>query len=347
MRFRPTVVALACLLLLAPVAGCGGRASSAPPKEEPEESAVLYLTVMLHLEGWENEANNRSSFQAHAGKLREYADIFDRYGAKLTIEAKREFVGGCRNFRDNVLQEMYDRGHGVGVHAEVGAEQNLTQKQFTSELKDMRTRMEALGFPVRHVSGISSPLDWVTAAADAGYSFVSGVVEYALLSLSSENVPEEYLPAVERGGGPAMNHGSVPYAMEERIHPWRMASGADWLTPAPEGPLVIMPGSGGDTLPNLAEGAESAMNAFNQQDIEVFRAELEKALAAADPKLVNVWYVGWSLGAFADGAVLEQLLQAIEPYVLDGRVVWKSLPEVYDIFLEWERNGGAAAVVEP
>ena len=45
--------------------------------------------------------------------------LFEKYGAKLTLESK-EMTDGAIQWNDNVLLEMQERGHAVGIHADVG-----------------------------------------------------------------------------------------------------------------------------------------------------------------------------------------------------------------------------------
>ncbi len=328
-------------MLVTLAAGCTSKPQGATaPPEARAGNGTLYLGIMVHLEGRESEAADEGVFREHATRVREYASLFESYGARLTLEAKPEFVEGCINWDDDVLGELYERGHGVGIHADLGAEPGLTQEQFEATLRSMRERMESLGIPVRHASGISSSLDWVKAAREAGLTFVDGVVEYALRSIPLEQLPPEYREAATRPGGPANAHGSVPYDMDGRTHPWRMNSGADWLWHDPQGQVVIIPGSAGQTLPNLAEDSEhkpgSGPSEFTQADIDAFLGMLEEALACSSAEEVNVFYVGWSIGGCIGAGMVERLLQAVQPYIDSGHVEWKTIPEMYDAYVEWE-----------
>jgi hypothetical protein len=308
---RRVAACLLSLLLLLSGYGCATaretlQAEDGRPEAVAEQAGgVLHLGILMRLEGWENEASDRSTFKAHAAKVREYADIFDGYGAKLTVEANAEFVEGCSDWRDNVLKELCERGHAAGVRADIAEEEDLTLKEYTSELRTMRQRLESLKVPARHLSGLEPSLDWVQAVRDAGYSFVTGL------------------------------------AVEGRIDPWRIGSSADWQSSDPAAQLVAVPEYTGQTLRNLAEGEGgqgSQMNAFNGEDVKAFVAMLDEALKACREDQVNVLCVPWSVGAFVDGAVVEQLLQAIQPYVDAGKVEWNTMSEVYDLYLGWEQS---------
>jgi hypothetical protein len=310
-------------------ADCGGGTAPAEPSD-----AVLYYGIMVHLEGWD-DARGRPSFEKHAELVRRYASLFETYGAHLTLESK-EFTDGCIVWGDNVLKEMEDRGHGIGVHADIGGEADMDCNTFTPQLLERKQILESLGVRVRHVSGIVSACDWVTAAADAGYMFTSGTVAYALLSLPLELRPAGYADCPS----PAKCHQAYPFDLAGRLHPWRMASGEDWIFPSAGGRLVILPSGGGLTC--AAEEADDEHSytkcTFNAADIDAVIAELEQVLALVEAGKVNTYYVSWSLGKELDDGLLEDFLRRVKPYVDDGRVQWKTLPEMYDLYTAWEKN---------
>ena len=314
-------------------------ASSPTPSNNPAQSttngkSVLYLGIMVHLEGW-NDGQDKEKFIQHAALLREYADLFEKYGARLTLESK-EFTEGCINWGDNVLLEMEQRGHGIGVHADVGGEKNYNCNLFADELKAKKELLESLGVTVRHVSGIVSSCDWVTAAADAGYKFTTGTVAYGVSSMPIEKRPDPY----KNCPGPGACHQPFPPELEDRLHPWRMHNGLDWVTPDPNGRLVILPSGGG--LNCLAEESTSSAShtqcQFTQEDINIFIQQLEEAISYSSPDEINIFYVGWSFGTPLDKGILEMWLQSIQPYVKSGQVEWKTLPEMYDAYVQWEQS---------
>jgi hypothetical protein len=309
-------------------------ASASPTEITPTDAPVLYLGIMVHLEGW-NDDQNQERFADHVRLMREYASLFETYGAKLTWESK-EVTDGALKWGDNVLLEMQQRGHGVGVHADIGGQKKYNCRNFSADLRAEKEQLESLGVIVRHVSGIVSHCDWVTAAADAGYLFTTGTVAYAVMSMPEENRPPEYRNCTS----PAACHDTFPPELDARLHPWRMNSGLDWLTPSPNGRLVIIPSSGGLTL--MEEDATGQMSNKNkdltQADIDYFIQELEQAIALAQPGQVNTYYNSWSLGSPLDLKMLETWLQRIDPYVKAAQVEWKTLPEMYNAYVQWEQT---------
>ncbi|MBU1671576.1 MAG: hypothetical protein KKF41_00345 [Actinobacteria bacterium] len=329
-------------------AGCGGTvrstqgtgAVSSTPASSTSAGTVevgpLMLGVIVHLEGYRNEARNQAVFAEHATMVRGYADIFERYGLRLTLEASPEFVEGCARWGDNVLAEMAGRGHGIGVHADLGAEPVLSQERFVEGLTEMNRDIEALGVQVRHVSGVCSSLDWVAAARGAGFEFVTGTVEYALKSIPADRLPAEYR-YIAGLNTPSQAHGNVPADLADRLHPWRMVSGDSWLWDDPAGEVVILPGDGGTCITRMAEDAGAKASGgkaiFDSQDVAAFTAQLDRALECCTPEALNVYYVGWSIGAKARTEAVEEWAQAMKTYVDAGKVQWKTLPQMYDAYV--------------
>ncbi len=280
--------------------------------------ALLNLGLMIHLEGWGDD-KNEAKFEQHVRIVREWASLFETYGAKLTWESK-ELTDGIIQWGDNVLLEMQQRGHGVGVHADIGGQLNYNCARFAGDLRAEKEQLESLGVIVRHLSGNTSHCDWVTASVDAGYLFTTGIVSYSVMSMPEAQRPPEYRDCKT----PSECHDVIPAELAERIHPWRANSGLDWLTHDPNGQLVIL--------------AESGEMPTQMADIDAFIAELEAAIALSEPGKVNIYYVGKSIGSPVETEVVEAWLQRIQPYVQLGQVQWMTLPEMYEAYVQWEQS---------
>lgn len=309
--------------------------NSAQVQEPAKGDGVLYVGLMVHLEGW-NDDQNQKSFEEHVRLLREYASLFETYGAKLTLESK-ELTGGSIKWGDNVLLEMQQRGHGIGVHADTGGEKNMDCSQMTGILSQKKSELESLGVTVRHVSGNVSSCDWVTSSIDAGYLFTTGVVAYGLQSLPAAQRPEQFRFCAS----PAACHDSFPLELEGRLHPWRANSGSDWPTHSDNGRLVILPSNNGLSCfsEEQAEGKSSQTKCdYSQEDIDGYFKELEQALTLTRKDQVNIYYNSWSLGKALDKGLLEEWLKRLQPYVNSGKIEWKTLPEMYDSYIVWEEK---------
>jgi hypothetical protein len=300
-----------------------------PPEDQPP---ILYIGIMVHLEGWGDD-KDEAKFEQHARLVREYASLFETYGAVLTWESK-EFTDGCIKWGDNVLLEMEERGHGVGVHADIGGQKTYDCSQFAADLAFEKRQLEELGVTVRHVSGNTSHCDWVTATLDAGYLFTTGGVAYSVSSLPEELRPEEYKDCPN----PGKCHQVFPTDLADRMHPWRVNSGLDWTTPTPKGELVLIHSSGLLVCMHEDVSTKDSLTEceFNLDDITASIAELEEAISLVEPGKINTYYVAWSLGGPLDQTLLEEWLKAIQPYVISGQVQWASLPDMYDAFFAWE-----------
>jgi len=298
------------------------------------DEPVLYIGFMVHLEGWDQEVTNQDMFMHHAEAARELASIFEEYEAKITFEARSEFVEGCMNWNDNVLLELYNRGHGIGVHADVGGgRENLTQLSFASQISIMKQEMERLtGLEILHVSGICSELDWVKAGIDAGYKFATGTIGYCAMSMPVDERPLEYRDCPN----PGECHGVIPVELVDRVNPWKTSTGRHWLEHDPGGEFVILSESG--VLENLAEyvkGEGSSGGEFTRADIDVYIEMLEEALTYTKDGQTTFLYVGLSIGSpEIHEYMYKEWLAAIKPYVDSGQVEWKTLPEIYSAYLE-------------
>jgi len=288
----------------------------------------VYVSVTVHLEGWEVERFD--AYRNYVGKLRERADLFEAWGAKLTLE-DRNLSAGTVLWGDNVLLEMQARGHAVGLHADLGSADDYTTEQFTLDLNRRRERVESLGLTVRHTSGICSFTDWVTAAADAGLEFSSSVIEYCLQSLPPLARPTEYRYCRH----PSACHDTWPPELEGRLHPRTVADGETWDEDDPEGPFSLLTSTG--EIRCLAETAAGEVSAtscpFNHQDITIFIDQLEAAIDIAEETgEVTQLHPTWSFGEGLGLDMLEDWLEAIDAYVVSGHVVWETAPAIYDIY---------------
>lgn len=303
---------------------------------------ILYIGMMIHLEGWDNEVNNRDQFARHAQAARDLATLFEAHGARATFEARPEFVQACEIWNDPVLTELYERGHGIGVHADVGGsveKEGLTQEVFSHLIASMKEDMEsATGIDIIHISGICSTLDWVSAAADAGYSCVSGCVGYCAMSLPPQDRPVIYRSCKN----PAACHGVIPLTLQERLHPWRTNTARNWLNPDPSGKIVILPSNGGlYYLEEEAQATKSPLESgtFTREDISAYVDLLDEALHYTEKDIVTIFYVALSVGSpHLEESLYQDWFAAIQPYIDSGRVQWKTLPEMCRLVITQEAS---------
>ncbi|MBU1935348.1 hypothetical protein KKF04_04795, partial [Patescibacteria group bacterium] len=309
------------------------------PSEDEEyvrEPGVVYFGLMVHLEGWFDEVDNEVMFNAHMEEAKELADIFEANGAKVTFEASPETIEACSNF-DNVLLELYNRGHGIGVHADAGnsSNPNYNLKLFTVEIMKMKEGLEALGIPVQHVSGTCSELDWAKASIDAGYVFTTGGVGYCAMSMPQDLRPEVYSDCPY----PGACHGNMPLDAEDRINPWRVSTAiGDWTIDDPNGELVILSSDSG--IKNLYEETLDPSQThgdmeYEDEDIDVMVEKIEEAISLSDKNKVNFIYFSLSIGAKdVDTEWYQKMFDALQPYVDAGQLEYKSMNEMYEEYIQ-------------
>jgi hypothetical protein len=296
---------------------------------------VLYLGVMVHLEG--HAVSQPNVYESYKQRIFDYADIFEQHDARLTLEVKEQ-IHACNANDDPFFADLEQRGHGVGVHADAGGVPGPGEswQDLSQTLAVLRSQLEEQQVSVRHVSGYCSPLDWPRAVHEAGYSFVTGGVAYCLMCLPDELIPEQFSDCQN----PAECHEPYPTEMSERMHPWTIAVGEPWIEGDPNGELVYLP-STVEGLPYIAEkenDEDTSDVEFTSEDVEVYAQKLEEALALVDPERVNFFYAGWSFGKEMPDWFAHEWLEAIDPYVAEGRAEWKTLPEMYDIYVDWRDN---------
>lgn len=295
--------------------------------DAPDGKGVIQFTIVLHLEGW-NDGASETSFRRHAEQLREYADLFETYGATMTLESK-EIIDGCINWNDNVLIELQQRGHAVGIHADAGGQDGATIRSIVRTLTEMRGKLLLLGINTTFASGVASKANWVKACEDAEIDTVSCMVAYGLWSLDEQLRPEGFEPY----RSPSDGHEPYPFELEDRLTPWLAGDGSNWIVNDPAGSVLIIPS--GLSLNNAYEelnGVKGGKSDFDAQDIATWREILPRIVEASDSGRVSTFYAVWSFGKAVDMDLLEEWLQLIDGYVQGGNLRWSTIPEMADFY---------------
>jgi hypothetical protein len=293
----------------------------------PDGKGVINFTIVLHLEGW-HDGENETSFRRHAEQLREYADLFEQYGATMSLESK-EIIDGCINWNDNVLLELQQRGHAVGIHADAGGQDGATIRSIVRTLTEMRGKLLLLGINATFASGVASKANWVKACEDAEIDTVSCMVAYGLWSLDESLRPAEFEPY----RSPSVGHAPYPFELEDRLTPWLAEDGSNWIIDDPAGKVLIIPS--GLSLNNAYEelnGITGGKSELDAEDIETWREILPRLVEASDSGKVNTFYAVWSFGSAVDMGLLEEWLQLIDGHVQSGNLRWSTIPEMAELY---------------
>jgi hypothetical protein len=334
---------LAILIVSAILVGaCGGDDSIvSDPGTEPQPTVVgstvgtlpqgeprtLWLGISIHVEGWKQEDTNQGIYQGHRDGLTVLAEAAAAHDARLTFELSQVFMDAHGVWGDTFVTDMQALGHGFGVHADIGGN-DPAYPLFVDGITSMKVDLEAMGVDVIHVSGICSESPWVEAAIEAGYIATVGAVEYCLKSLDPSNMPagKEH---VFDCTAPGECHGAAVDDIVKRMYPWSTSTSADWLRPDPSGDLLILMGESGSALDCLSEADPVAGCTAEPADIDLFLATIEEYLALVGRfDRQPVLTISWSIGSLPSAEFADALFSAIDPYVADGRVAWKTIDEI-------------------
>ena len=296
---------------------------SPEPTPQPSEEPTLYLAMSVHLEGW--PVDDPPVFAKVLADIEAATAVYDLFGAAITWESK-ELTAASLQRDDTTLVSLDGGAHEVSVHADLGFSPtgNLTQERFESDLQRFADDFQNLfGRVPSNVSGICSELDWVEAALAAGFTGVSGTVEYCLKSL------DEMPDSVADCSSPSLCHDGYPSDAEAKLHPWRTSDSGTWTLHDPAGDLVIIPAATGLKCNEEKKTQESPTSCeFTAADIDVYFDDLDAALEQLDPDQLNTFKGTYSQGAPLDLTLLEEWLIRLQPYLDEGRVEWATIDEI-------------------
>lgn len=302
-----------------------------------DEAAPFYITSMTHMEGNWDDDSIQPLFEKHVSQMRYAMDLFDEYGAKLTFESEQPFAKANSIWGVNILKEVVDRGHGVGTHADFGADKKVTLslEELTDNFKANKALVDDLvgAENNRGVSGGTGPTDWVLAASAAGFDYIDAVTGFGYLSMDESERPEGWTNQYIRT---VAYHDSIPVDFEERIYPMWLKDATD-LVPDEDGIIVDMNGDVGE-LASLAEDRKTCNPdcEFTQDDITAFTDAIDQALELRDPSKVTRLNLHIPLVLLdpKNETLLRSFLSAIQSYVDKGEVKWATQLEAYEAFAE-------------
>ena len=320
-----------------PLRSLGDILSNYEDEESMSDQPVLYLSFTLHIEGWANEDTNQEKFNRHSDFIQNASDLFSSYGAYMNIEVRPdEFIAGAIAWNSSLLADLEAEGHTIGIHADIGNAPGTTLESMTNVLTNMKAMGEAQGVSIRGVSGICSDLDWVQAAYDAGYEYITSIVEYCMMSMTNETIPVGYEDVLNCTSPAGCHDTAFNAAPEYSMHPYRPDSGVDWanINHSSDYPVLIMSGVQQHSFHCLSTTPVGDC-IYNNNTITAYIEAVELALENLDGDFLNTMNTVWSLGSTIPDELQHGLFTALQPYIDSGQVEFASVGEVYDLYLVW------------
>lgn len=305
-------------------------------QRDGEGQGKLFFTTMTHMESNFRDDVDEDLFLRHVDQLRYAMDLFDEYGAKLTIESEAPFARANTTWGVNVLQEVIDRGHGVGTHADFGAspmDRDMTLAEMTQRFVENKDLVDALvgSENNRGVSGGTGYPDWVLAASGAGFQYMDAVTGFGYLAMPLAARPEGWTDAYIRSVG---YHDPIPVDFVDRLFPLPLANAKDLV--ADEDPAIVLLGGDIGELASLSEGRNACFPdcVFDEDDVAVVKSSLDEALAlqaAGSVARVNM-HIPLSLLVPENEPALRSLLGLVQAYVADDKVLFATQGESFDAY---------------
>jgi hypothetical protein len=298
--------------------------------------APLYFTVMTHMEGNFVDDVNPEVFRFHNQQIEYGMGLFDEYDAKLTIESEKPYARANIRWDRNMMQEIVDAGHGVGTHCDIGAFlDEMPLDEYTALFVENKMLVDALvgEDQNRGCSGGNGANDFVTAAHDAGFDYLAGMVGFAYLAFDLDQRPEgwtdEYIRAVTY-------HDVVPIDLVDRMHLFELADLED-LEPDEEGVIVVNGGGLGE-ISSMEEGRSNCFPdcVLTTEDAdEIFRL-IDEALELRDPARVAKLNIHIPVKTYQaqNEEVLRYFLEGMSAYVERGDIAWATQLEVLEAYEE-------------
>ena len=317
---------------------------TSPTESTTDSGGVLLFGIGMHIEPMGVTAQgitSRSSgdygdvdyFERHVEHIATTAEIIERHGGAMTIQAQSPFTTYSAERDDTLLADLYANGHEIALHfhedAHLGIQsESLPSQTWCDVMKEEAELVRAVsgGPPLRYWSGGNLYPKLFEAASCAGFDVNSDWKN-----------PETQTTDIALVG----------------VNPWRPAGGTDGsdLTVMakhdPSGPIVFLPeglyddeGFGGTSRSEKAGGDEEFFN--------YLEGRLMASIAGADPSRVNGFHFTVHPAEFVGDrsdpfAVIDDFLaKVVDPLVASGQVRWATFSEMADAYLAWEQANPTA-----
>lgn len=310
------------------------------------QQAPLLFTTMTHMEGGHTDDRSSRVFLTHVDQLRFGMQLFDAYGAKMTVESEKPFATACTTWGINMMQEILDAGHGVGTHCDVGFREPLMSvADFAALLKERKDLVDGLVGAAnnRHFSGGGGVNDWALGGQAAGFDFIDGIVGMHYLSMPISARPDAswsdaYIKAVTY-------HEQAPSDLDDRLYLYDVADATDFIADA-NGVITVSNGE----LGGLFEIAEmeagllhSGSHPLNTDDVDALFRIIDQVDQSRDRTRVAKLNIYLPANTFvaANESLLRYLLAGLQGYAQRGVLQLATQGEVFDVYKQY--SSGASA----
>lgn len=273
-------------------------------------------------------------FRRHLADIRQVADIVEKHGGRVTIQAQTPFTRVAAESGEKGLADLGQRGHEIALHfhedAHLGrGSERLPEATWTAVMREEMEWLRKAGAPrIRYWSGGNLYPGLLEAATRAGLDVMS-----------------DYKNPRRQESDPRLL----------AVNPWRPAGGPSegdlsaFVRHDPEGKIIYLP----DGIFSRIDHAGMRRSAELGGDwgyFDFLTEGLELSLRAARADRVNVFHFTIHAGEFRGGpgepfAVIEAWLrEVLDPLVKAGKVRWATFSEMAEEYVRWEK---AHAGVDP
>jgi hypothetical protein len=268
-------------------------------------------------------------FQRHVADLQTLAEIVQRHGGKLTVQAQTPFTRKLAGAKHPLFRNLEQRGHELALHFHEDAHLGFNSGALPAETWTAVMREE---------------IDWVQKAGASRIRYWSG-----------GNLYPQVLAAAGRAGLEVMSDYKNPRTQrdDERllaVNPWRPAEGpsaaelAGFARHSAGGPIIYLPNGVFERTDHSGMRRSPEMGG-DYPYFDALTQGLELSLRAARPDRVNVFHITVHAGEFRGGpqavrpfGVIDDWLGAVvAPAVKAGKIRWATFSEMADAYKAWEK----------
>ena len=323
MKPRMMVVALCGIVLASP--------ARAAVLVSADESAPIIVTLMTHTDGRNYSSGN--TFLNDARRIRWGMGLYERLGAKMNLEASKEFADASVARDPTILRDAESR-HGVGTHCnDAGALDDESVASLTARIAANKLAVDARLTNAANnasVSGICSRNDWVTASSKAGFKIVDAAVGYCYLSMSECARPADW---TDEEIQLKYYHDAAPYGFENRMSPIRLRNSLDFIADAEAVAVQTLSNGELGELDSLFEGRNTCPCTLTVDDFGIVYAAIDYLIAhkaANEVGRINV-HVPVSLLVPGNDGLLRSFLNGLKA----KPIVFGTQKDVVDTYAVW------------